>query len=270
MARSRVAVVIQSHRPALVGEALASAMAQTVPVQVIVQFDRENWGEKFNQAAAATTTEWLVPLCDDDRLAPTYVARCLDYADSGDIIFTDRTVWWEGLRVWYDPRTWFQRHTTPASGYRHMMFGESLVRHIGNDAAQVTIPPEVFAFGQPLPMTCMIRRTLWDDLQGYDGTLPHADTEFWYRAVKAGARIVYVPEPLFLYRYHPQQDSRLQSRMTDALVAFHRKHFLDFGFTFDRPVVSGTQWGIDVVPKEERASYQQAYLHPRSMSVSHV
>lgn len=245
----------------MVGQALASALAQTVPVNVLVQFDREGWPDKFNEIAAASTREWMIPLCDDDLLAPNYVERCLAVSADADIVFTDRRVWHERPRRWYDPRTW--RRARPEAGFHFRMFG---AQYTATDPAHVTLPPDSFAFGQALPMTCMIRRSLWERMGGYDGTVPHADTELWYRAARDGARIAYVPEPLFWYRYHPDQLSRQVPTQTAALVAFHRKHFLDFGFTFDAPEIDGTQWRVQIIPPEERADYMAKHFTPRRVA----
>lgn len=254
----RVSVVILSHRPALVGKALRSALRQTVPCQVLVQHDRDNYAGKIGDIARAARGEFLVPLCDDDLLHRRYVETCLRFAEYGDIIFTDRRMWWSGLVEWANWRSWVKR--APAIGHRHFMYGARVVQHLqcaAGDAIQVKIPWQAFAFGAPYPMTCLIRRSLWNDLSGYDETMPHADTEFWYRAVRRGARVVYVPQPLFRYRFHRAQISRDAATPPNgaAALAFHRKHFLDFGFAFTQRADDPTKYDCEVIPPDDRAEY---------------
>ena len=251
----------------MMGEAIASALAQTVPVNLLVQHDREGWHGKFNEIIGASRREFVIPLCDDDLLAPTYVERCLEFADEADIVFTDRRVWWTGWLGWRNWRSWLRR--TPRTGWRHRMFGKLVQSTIATGQAKpvenvsvackpvalMEIPPQSFALGAPFPLTCMIRRSFFESLGGYDDTIPHLDTEFWYRAVKAGARVVYVPEPLFLYRFHGAQFSREKPSNGAAALAFHRKHFMDFGFAFtprtDDPQLSD----CTIIPEAERAEY---------------
>lgn len=239
-------------------------LAQTVPANLLVQHDREGWEGKFNEVVSASRREFIIPLCDDDLLAPTYVERCLEFADHADIVFTDRRAWWSGwvgLRNW---RSWFRR--TPATGWHHRMFGkqvesiiatgEGVVASSGKGrAALMEIPPASFVRGSPFPMTCMIRRTFWNARGGYDDTIPHNDSEFWYRAVKAGARVVYVPEPLFFYRFHRGQLARERPSNGAAALAFHRKHFMDFGFAFTPRPDNPRLHDCTIIPEAERAEY---------------
>lgn len=253
---ARAAVVLLSHRPKLLPRAVRSVLRQTTPVQLVVQHDRDNSPGKFNAAVAATRSEFLVPLCDDDALHPTFAARCLEWADRGDIIFTDRRVWWSGWADWREPRTWV--HRRPSLGLRHKMFGDLMLDAARQEQARgiaVELAPEAFANGSPLPMTCMIRRTLWDDLGGYD-EIPHADTDLWYRAVKAGARVVYVPDALFDYCYHRNQISRTQPSDGAAILAYCRKHFADFGVAWRQRPDAPHLFDMECVPKAERATYQ--------------
>lgn len=62
-------------------------------------------------------------------------------------------------------------------------------------------PPAIPSFG-------LIRRTLWEDLGGYNETLQHEeDRDFWTRALDAGARFVRVDEPCWVYRQHDSNKS---------------------------------------------------------------
>jgi hypothetical protein len=99
--------------------------------------------------------------------------------------------------------------------------------------------------------------------------MPHADTEFLYRVIAAGKRIVYVPQKLFYYRNHDAQVSKLGGSMHAALVAFHRKHFLSFGFMFDAQVQHADapeKFEVQVCPPKERARYARKHFAPHDVA----
>lgn len=212
--RPLVSVVILSHRKGMAPEAFASAANQTVSdIEVRVAYSPLNWPAKLNDAVKTTAGEWVVLLCDDDVLDPRFIEECLLHAEHGDLIYTDRRIWATGMDPFTAPVARYHSNNAPGGIYG------------------VKMSPEWFVFGSSLPMTCLIRRTLWDKLHGYDCELPHADTEFFLRAVQAGARLIYVAEPLFCYRLHPEQQSRLDDTGPAALREIHRKHYKKFGMT---------------------------------------
>ena len=250
-----VSVVILSHRPRLLPEAVRSVMRQTVPCELIVKHRREGYPEKIHEAVRAATGDFLILLCDDDLLAPEYVERCLRFANDGDMVFTDRRVFWNRWE-WRQPSSWWRR--APRLGFRHRMFGRVVAERIGQNGGLMEIPPQSFAFGSPLPMTCTIRRELWDRLGGYDN-VHHADTEFWYRAIREGARIVYIPQPLFWYRFHGTNISREHPSNGRAALDFHRKWFQDFGFAFEPHPASDNLVNCTIIPEPERAEYARRH-----------
>lgn len=195
-------------------EAWNSVMAQTEQdIQVMVQYCKTAWPEKLNDAVNATRGDHIVILCDDDLLAPTYIEKCLRLMNQGaDIAYTDRYLFEDGQ--------------PPTEGIHLHQHGDKVP---GLDPVWTQLELAGFTFGATLPMTCMIRRTLWDRLDGHDPKMPHSDTEFWYRAVLANARTAYFPEPLFWYRQHAGQESKVHPQMLDAMRCFHRKHFWNTG-----------------------------------------
>lgn len=143
----RVSVVILSHRPKLVGEALASVFDQTFTgYQVVVQFCRDYWPEKLSEACGITRGEFLLVLCDDDKIAPTYLeetVKALDENPAAAIAYTD---------------TW--------------LFGGQK-----GDRVDVLPPNEVFPAGFTLDtlrqkcvpwVTALMRRSLYEEVGGYD------------------------------------------------------------------------------------------------------
>ena len=254
--RPSATVILLSHRPALLPQAVASVLRQTMPVQLIVNHAAELYPTKFNDPASIAQGDFIVPLCDDDALHHAYVERCLFFSRDADIVFTDRAVFWT-RRDWRNPSSWFHRSPRTAKTYCHFPKIAELARK-GDGAARVGLPPLSFAFGAPFPMTCLIRRTLWNDLGGY-AQIAHADSEFYYRAVKAGARMVYVPEPLFYYRFHEGNISLERPSNGRAALDFHRKHFLDFGFAFTPHPTLPDEMECTIIPEAERAEYARRH-----------
>ena len=260
----RVTVVILSHRPKMLPAALASLFAQTEQdFQIIVQHCKDNWATKFNEAASIARGEFIVPLCDDDLLAPTYLEECLRVAERGggaDMIYTDRIHFDHVERRWYKPWTW--RGIRPTVGIRVRQINEHYTEAnagpFGYFATQ--FPVDIFDSGSTLPMTCMIRRSWWERMKGYDPEMPHADTELWLRsaiATEPRCRFHYIPQPLFLYRQHPGQYSRTYlTSLQDAFTAYHAKHFRTFGVIWtgvsDGPGPHGEKWKVLVVAPEDR------------------
>lgn len=244
MASVAATICVLSHRPAFARQALDSAWAQTVRCQVLLQDAEPNWNTKVNEIMATAKGEFVIPLCDDDLLDPQYVERCLSVAEHADVVYTDRR--------------YFQIDEDPSTAPFFRIHGDDFPP---GKAYAVTMELKNFIFGSSLPMTVMWRKSFWDTLGGYDPRMPHADTECWFRAVERGARMVYVAEPLFWYRQHAGQLSKLHDSMTPALRVFHRKHFQLFGVQFEdaRPV-GPTHMQVDVLPPQDRLAYAAAHF----------
>ena len=59
-----------------------------------------------------------------------------------------------------------------------------------------------------IPATALIRRSLWDQLGGYDeSALREEDRKLWVKAVEVGARFVRVDQPCWVYRQHDSNKS---------------------------------------------------------------
>jgi len=228
----------------MVAAAIHSAVHQSFDdIEVRVEYAEANWPTKLNDAVATTRGEWLVILCDDDLLHLDYLAACVPHFAEAEMVYTDRKVFRDGR---------------PEDGLHFRMHGAALS---GPEAYAIGFPPDQWIFGSSLPMTCCIKRTLWDALQGHDPQMPHSDTEFWYRATIAGARFVYVPQALFYYRQHADQWSRWNDTMQPALQSFHRKHFPAFGVAWEPRTASVEAQGR-VLDVGERLAYATVHFTP--------
>ncbi len=225
----RVACVIPSHRrPAWLGEALASALAQTVPPDEIFVCDDEGSPEAAdvvakeaarapmpvrylahgdgrgpstsrNAGARAASCEWLAFLDDDDRWLPRYLETAL--AANADLVLTARWDFGEDQRrtpgksplPQYDERRWLRRN-------------------LGGTGSST-----------------VIRRSLFLAAGGYDPALYSGqDRDLILRAMRVpGARYAAVSERLLEHRDVGARISRDARTILPARLRFLWKHLGD-------------------------------------------
>lgn len=164
-------------RELVLADACSSVANQTVSVDHRVLRDDERRGPGFVRnvlALEAEDAEWLLPLDDDDILDEDCVEVLLDASSGFDVVYPWCRV--EGNDGW-----------TPNRRFRP----EALLRH------------------NFIPVTALVRRGLWLDVQGMDeGMDQFEDYDFWKRALAFGARFKCVDEVLWTYRVKVAGDSR--------------------------------------------------------------
>lgn len=163
----------------MLAECCESVRAQTVqPLEHLVGIDYARVGTtaNMNRLAAAAKGNWLAVVADDDLILPHHLEALLQPANA-DIVYSE-------------PRV---------EGEEWGLIGPVDVRAVADHAPTP-------------PATCLIRTALWRKLGGYRGGrfadgIPE-DHDLWVRAAKAGARIAYVPEVTWVYRFHGGNQSR--------------------------------------------------------------
>lgn len=224
---------------------------------------------KLSEACAIAKGEFIVPLCDDDLLAPTYLEECLKRSANADMIYTDRRFFPHVDRVWYQPWTWRgiqpekAPHLKQLDGFRFKAPDGRVLELTAENAGPkgyftTGFPVELFTWGSTLPMTCMIRRSWFESLGGF-AHVAHADTEFWLRCAVHKARFNYVPQPLFWYRIHEGQYSKeYKESLNDAMRAYHARYFRTFGGIWTGKKVDETRWEILFVAPQDREAVIEA------------
>ncbi len=148
------------------------------PGHVIRLIEQENTGlpAARNAGIAASKGEFCVPLDADDRIAPTFIARCLD-------------------EMREQPQVGFV--------YSHMQrFG------VVNDVFE--LPPfdaqTIVHRDNTASICALLRKVMWHEVGGYNETMRegYEDWDFWVGCIEQGWTGVRVPEPLFAYRIKPQ------------------------------------------------------------------
>jgi glycosyltransferase involved in cell wall biosynthesis len=213
-----VACVISTHRrPALLREALASALAQTQPPEAIFVVDDEGsssarevveatargaalpvaylvHGEgpgpstSRNFGAHAARSEWLAFLDDDDRWLPGYLAAATAASDT-DLVLTAR---WD-----FDGQGARRPGKVPLPTYDERRW---LRRNLGGTGSST-----------------VIRRELFLAIGGYDAKLLSGqDRDLVIRAMRGGARYRAVTERLLEHR---EDGARISTNARRILVA---------------------------------------------------
>lgn len=146
-----------------------SVAAQTYPaVEHWVQEDSGHHGPAAvrNSLVANTTSDWILPLDDDDTLEPTCIERLVESASQADCIYpfarmVGRTDNWVPNKLWCE-------HALYRAPY--------------------------------IPVTMLIRRSMFEIVGGYRN-VQMEDWDLQIRSVQHGARFRCVPENLFNYRF---------------------------------------------------------------------
>lgn len=128
-------------------------------------------GRARNTAASHSAGSLFLPLDSDDLLAPTYMEKTVTaLIESGaEAVYTNVQIFGMNESV-YQPST---------------------------DLC------DIFSGHYP-HNTFVLKRQAFEAAGGYKNTESIVDTEFWISVIELGTKFVHVPEPLYLYRRHPQ------------------------------------------------------------------
>lgn len=112
---------------------------------------------------------WVFPLDSDNRIAPSCLAEMIEAANDSAAFVT----------------SWIERFGGASGVFRPQTFELRRLRH-----------------GNVQDAMALIRRSVWEELGGYDPAMRYGweDYEFWIRVAKAGHRGIVLPKPLMQYR----------------------------------------------------------------------
>jgi glycosyltransferase involved in cell wall biosynthesis len=174
------------ERQSLLDECRASVAAQTFPVTHLVGVDEAREGPSAirNRLAAASNTDWLLPLDDDDLLDPDCVEALLAAAYLDGI--TDKEAAAPAADVIYpwcrvEGSTWSPNRLFRAKALAQTNF---------------------------IPVTALISRAMWEKVGGWRPAPHSEDWIFWRDCLQAGATFTCVPEVLWTYRIRAAGTSR--------------------------------------------------------------
>ena len=127
-----------------------------------------------NAGITASKAEYIFPLDADDRARPAPILRALEVLDAQPeigVVYGDAQLF--GVR----------------SGYR-----------IAGPFDPIRLMKKNY-----IACSALLRRAVWEQVGGYDGTMPIQgleDWDFWVGAYEHGWQFAYLAEPLFDYRQH--------------------------------------------------------------------
>lgn len=198
----RASVLIASHRKQFLQRAIDSVMSQTIKrdeLQLLVNYspDPELFLTNWNELCSIAKGEYVCILGDDDTMEHNYLKSCVDALDKSgaDIAYTDVYI------------------------------------RSGNGAYLDTYRPPYYIMldtmqdGNKIWSSSVIRRTMWQKVNGYDMSIPYVhDYDFWVRCLKAGAKTQYVP--IFGWSHYQHDEGRVTttSNHAKAWQAFDAKH----------------------------------------------
>lgn len=189
-----ITVVIPTHtarvRNGMTKRAIGSVLGQTLPAaSIIVEHDTTGAGAPAtrDRGLRKVTTEWVGFLDSDDQMKPVHLERLMECAleASADYVYA----WYEAVGFGADPLPHFGRMFNPENPTQTTI--TTLVR---TELAQSV------GFRQP-PEGALI-----------DGERFGEDFLFTVECVKAGARIVHLPERTWLWNFHGSNTSGLPTQ----------------------------------------------------------
>jgi cellulose synthase/poly-beta-1,6-N-acetylglucosamine synthase-like glycosyltransferase len=187
----RIAVITPSitTRANLLEECKESVRKQTYPAEIhAIEIDEQKVGPAIlrNKLVAGLPSEitHVAFLDDDDIILPRHLELLSAQAENADVV--------------YSPPTGY------GSGSIHAFNAKELPgrNHIG--------------------MTSLVRRSMFEKVNGFWDKARFEDWDLWLRILKAGGRFVYVPTPTWTYRQQP--DSRNHDICTTSPKRQTRKY----------------------------------------------
>ena len=268
------AVVPAYNEEAWIGEALASILGQTDPPdEVIVVDDGSTDGtarevEAFGAAVRLVRQENAgCPAAFNTGFAAAgsdYVALC-----PADDIWEPRKLEWQREALRAHPEVDVAFAAAQAFGPKQVSIDEfDFDGVLDGDSLRRTL----FARNVIPDPSAVVRRELHERLGGYRPDLSGGeDYEFWFRALRHGARFYADPRVVVSLRQHGGNISAQASRVWDVRHQVHRMYADDLGdpgytssvIADDLRHLGRTQLGLDRVD-EARASYRASFGERRT------
>lgn len=176
-----------------------------------------NW----NTVVKAADTPWIIMLCSDDLLLPSALSQLKQAAQTPDVqaIFFEYDFLVEEQRI---KKTPFYQTSAMISGQRQA---------------------EIFLKGNNYPLSaCMFKRDLLQGIGWFDESKAFCtDWHAWLKMSAAANQVLYIKEPLLLYRQHAENETHRCVRDQVALeeVIKMKTDFISEHVITDKDIIYG-------------------------------
>lgn len=177
-----------------------------------------------NKGIGEARGEFLLLLDSDNKVLPHFIDRAIS------------TLRETGADIFYGQPTFFGETTTPRFAAR-------------------PFDPNKLLLGNFIDTCSVLRKSVWDDLGGFDETpilIGHEDWDFWLRAAKASRQFYFVDEPMYAYRI--SRNSLIMQKNAPAHVQHVHKYV--YGKNLDLIIQSFQKLAV------ERDMYEHDQQYP--------
>lgn len=235
-----VSVIMPAYKQAeYIGEALDSLLNQTYKgwevivvddgspdnvAQIVETYSKQDSRIKFyhtenhgvsaarNFAASKSEGEYLLPLDADDKIAPTYIQKCVEHFEK----YPETTLVYCQWKYFGT-----KNKATPLryKGYKHLLIENSIFN------------------------CAMFRKCDFDRVGGYDENMLSAleDWEFLIRLLNEDSVVYQIPEVLFFYRIKPVSRNTVSLHSYDVNNYIYEKHSGLFHRLYGKPIKAYTE-----------------------------
>ena len=187
-----------------VGEAIESAVAQTYPDREVVVVDDGSIDKSYSVAvkyhSAVTHVVGLRQNMGIQRAVNFAVRLYADDADAIVVLGADDTLHPEFLDA-----------TMPVLSDPEVAVVSTDMQYFGADD-RICSTRGVSPTENNIPATSLIRKSVWDQMHGYDENMAYEDWDLWLRIFAADWKFDIVPAPLFNHRTGKNPRTTLQNQ----------------------------------------------------------
>lgn len=189
-------IIIQAENRGYLPEAIASAKAQTVPVEIVVVSKKQSLGKNFNEGVARSTGKYTKILADDDLLPPDAIESLEQAIGEKDFIHAN------AINFWPDGKTRYHKKG-PVKSFEQLMKKNTI--HGG---------------------TVLYRKDAIVEVGGMDAKLwTGEEFDLHLKLLKKGYKLEYLNQVVYQYRQHKGQKSRdMIERRAAAIKEIKRRY----------------------------------------------
>lgn len=203
----KIAIIVISHRSEFLNQCIESIERQTyLNIEVLVHHTLKEphvqmiENGKINRLVDACDSQYVVWLCEDDELEPTFCEKTINalLENNADLVYTDRATIGQQVQFF------------ESGSFTKEAFNNSLV--------------------SPIPATILVKKYWWKFVGGFNAPV-YSDWHFVRSLCEVGAIGYHLTEPLFLYRLHMENQTRNDDHV--ELLTKYFEHYPNYARRLD-------------------------------------